>query len=55
MQKGEVVYIGKTNDLRERIATHRRVKKFDDVLYLPVTAEAIDQVKKHLIRYFDLN
>lgn len=56
----EVVYVGQTNDLKQRIDQHRRgfwggnrkkqqAKTFDDVFYIPVAEEDADRLEAYWI------
>jgi hypothetical protein len=51
MNKGEVVYVGKSTSLEVRIQTHRANKCFDEVLYIPVDDNNdLDMVESAFIR-----
>jgi hypothetical protein len=50
----EIVYVGKTARLEQRLNEHRKDNKlFDDVLYLPVKGEVLAQAERELIGYFE--
>ena len=56
LQNGDV-YVGSTNDLRRRIASHQRGKVRSTTAYLPVTLKAYvaletEQNARQLERYF---
>lgn len=54
VQGSTVVYVGKTRDLENRVASHRSdtSKEFDEVFYVRVKAEKASMLERALIRQY---
>lgn len=52
LYKSEIVYIGQTIDLQQRISTHLKEKKFDKVLYELVAYEKMLDRERELISHY---
>ena len=51
-QDRELVYVGKSKVLLQRISTHRREKVFSSVRYITVNRDVLDQCEIAFIKYF---
>jgi hypothetical protein len=49
---GEIVYVGQTLDLIQRLAVHRTDKEFDNMFYIPVKKDIARTVEQILIKIF---
>jgi len=54
VQGGTVVYVGKTRDLENRVASHRSdtSKEFEEVFYVRVKTEKASMLERALIRQY---
>ena len=54
MSADEIVYIGKTTSLPNRISAHltESVKCFDEILYIDLLESQLDEVEQKLIKYY---
>ncbi len=49
IREHKVVYVGQTTSLASRIQSHLNDKVFDDVLYLPIPRDNLDEVERQFI------
>lgn len=52
MKRGQIEYIGKTEDVYRRLGDHINVKEFDDVMFLPTALHPLQSYEEACIRIF---
>ena len=46
---GQIVYVGQSTNLASRLITHRNVKEFNRILYMPIENNRLDEVERFFI------
>ncbi|MEM5437082.1 hypothetical protein [Paraburkholderia diazotrophica] len=52
MKRGQIQYIGNTEDIYRRLAQHINIKEFDDVMFLPTDLHPLQAYEDACIRIF---